>query len=93
MKGQLTVVKATIKGLRRDNKSFGKEITKLQGELPLFKIHMSATNTRLSHAKRRVYEARFEECKTLAMQVLLAIKAHLLQVPIKAQPLAPDLLG
>lgn len=54
------------------------------------KIWMGAANTWLGHVEWRAYKVGFEECKTPAIQVLLMDNVHLLQVPIKTQPLVAN---
>lgn len=53
----------------------------LKSKLSLANVHLGATDAQLHRTKRKAYEARIEECKTLVVQI---VSAHLLQMSIPA---------
>lgn len=54
----------------------------LQSMLSLIETYLGAIDAWLCRVEKKAYEARFKECMTLLVQILLAIKARLLQIPI-----------
>lgn len=85
---QLRAAKITIEDLKKHRDDYCGEIMTLQSKLSLAKAYMGEADTQPHHAKHKAYLALFEECKSLALQILSAVEAHPLQIPISARAIS-----
>lgn len=74
----MRATKITFERLKKNNDANGQEVMMLRSKLSLAEVHLGAVNARLHHIERKAYEARFNECKALAVQILPVVKVRLL---------------
>lgn len=70
----MKIVEATIEELKKSNHFRGEEISRLERDLSMTKIHKSIAGVRFGHAKK-AYKIGFEECRALTIQMLPSDKA------------------
>lgn len=79
LKGTLKTMEKIIESLQKDIDRIGQEVRMLWSKL---EAHLGLAYTRLQHAERKAYDTWFEECKALAIQILLSTEVSLVQIPI-----------
>lgn len=84
----LKVARITIEELKKNRNDYSDKIKRLQSKLSLVKAYVGAANTQLRHVKCKAYGIMFKECKSLAVQILPMVEAHLLQILIVAKAIA-----